>query len=170
MSAHYSRDRESFQGFLANAFAVQECGLDRESLSALIEMQQFVTSGEFDVGRVMSMIVDRALKVSTASGIAIALLESSELVYRAGSGTAANNVGRRVPAVLSASSGAELRREILRVENAQTDSRIQAEICRQFEAKALLMLPMYRGHVLAGVLQVLFSEVHAFLDPEVRMY
>jgi hypothetical protein len=170
MSAHYSLDRESFQEFLANAFAVQECGLDVESLNALVEMQQFVMSGELDVDRAMGMIVERALKASTASGIAIALLEFNELVYRAGSGTAVNYIGRHVPAVLSVSPGGELRREILRVENVQADSRIQAEICRQFECKALLMLPIYKSHILVGVLHVLFSEAHAFHDPEVRMY
>jgi hypothetical protein len=170
MTAHYSFDRESFQKFLADAFAVQHSGLDRQFLSALIGMQQFLRSQEFDLSRAMQMIVERTLTVSAASGVAIALLQGNELVYRAASGTAVNDVGRHVPAVLSVSCRDEVRREILRVENAQTDSRVQADVCRQFGAKALLMLPIYGHDALIGTLQVLFSEAHSFLDPEVRMY
>jgi hypothetical protein len=170
MSAHSSLDRESFQLFLANAFAVQESGMDTQSLSAVIEMQRFIDSDGFDLSRAMQMTADRALKVSNASGVAIALLEGNELVYRAGSGTAANDVGHHIRAVVNVGSGSELRREILRVENAQTDSRVQAEVCRQFGANSLIMLPIYEKEVLVGVLQVLYSEAHSFLDSEVRAY
>jgi len=172
MRSRYSVDRKSFESFLANAFAVQESGLDPHSLSALIEIQRFVTNDDFDLNRAMQMIAERALGVSHASGVAVALLEpnKNELVYTAGSGRAANDVGRRVPAVLSASSVQETRREILRVENAQSDRRIEAEICRQFGAMALLMLPIYKSHFLVGVLQVLFDEAHLFRDREVRTY
>jgi len=167
-----SVDQKHFQTFLANAFAVQESGLDPHSLSALIEIQGFLTSDDFDLGRAMQMVADRALGVCSASGVAIALLEAgkNELVYKAGSGNAANDVGRRVPAVMSGSSPQESRREILRVEDAETDKRIEAEICRQFGATALLMLPICTAHVLAGVLQVLFDSAHSFAEGELRIY
>lgn len=172
MSTHYNVDRESFQTFLANAFALQDSGLEPESLSALVEIQRLLTSDEFDLKRAMQMIAERALEVSHASGITIALLEANknELVYTTGSGSAAKDVGRRVPAVLSVSSGEKFRREILRVENAADDTRIEAEICRQFGAMSLLMLPIFKNHVLAGVLQVLFDGAHSFTDHEVRTY
>ena len=169
MSDHSPIDRESFQTFLANAFAVQQSGLDDASVAALIEIQQFIASNEFELDGAMRMIADRALRVCSASGVAIALLEGNTLVYRSGSGRAAQDVGRRVPAVLSVSSSRELR-EILRVENAKTDARIEAYVCRQFGAMALLMLPIWKDHVLAGVLQVLFDDAHSFDGREVRTY
>src|SRR5215469_409933 len=172
MSNRQRVDLELFQTFLANAFAVQESGLDRRSLSAVIEIQRFIAGGEFKLDEAMQMIVDRALGVSHASGVAIGMLESNrnELVYKAGSGNAAKDVGRRVPAVLSASSTPEMRREILRVENAASDTRIEAEICRQFGAMSLVMLPIYKGNVLVGVLQALFESAHSFPEREIRAY
>ena len=91
-----SVDHKSFQTFLANAFAVQESGLDSHSLSALIEIQRFMTSDDFDLDQAMQMVADRTLEVCPASGVAIALLEAgrNELVYKAGSGNRANDVGR----------------------------------------------------------------------------
>ena len=172
MSKRYSVDPELFQTFLANAFAVQESGLDRRSLSAVLEIQQYIASREFDLDEVMRMIADRAARVAQASGAAIGVLEPhrNELVYKTGSGCAAQDVGRRVPAVLCVSLPQEMRREILRVENAETDKRIEAEICRQFGATSLLMLPIYRNHALLGVLQVLFEKAHTFEDRELRAY
>ncbi len=166
MSARFDIDRESFQRFLENAFAVQQSGLDTQSLSALIEVERFIASDEFDLERAMIMIADRTLNVLHATGVAIALLEASELVYRAGSGSAARDIGRHVPAVLIVPLPAK-RREILRVENAGSDTRIEAQICRQFGAMSLLMLPIYKEHLLVGVLQVLFSDAHSFLYREV---
>ncbi len=170
MSDHFAMNSESLQTFLANAFAVQESGLDTRSLEALIEVQHFLAGEEFDLGRAMQLIADHALAVSDASGVGIGLLRSHELVYLAGSGICAEDIGRHVPAVLSASSQQETRREILRVENAASDPRIEAEICRQFGAMSLLMLPVYKSHVLAGVLQVLFEMPHSFREREVRVY
>ncbi|HTT19337.1 MAG TPA: GAF domain-containing protein [Candidatus Sulfotelmatobacter sp.] len=172
MSKRYSVDAEVFQTFLANAFAVQESGLDRRSLSALIEIQRFIASREFDLDETMRMIVEGATRVAQASGTAIGLLETNrnELVYKTGNGIAVRDIGRRVPAVLCVSSPQEPRREILRVENAETDKRIEAEICRQFGATSLLMLPIYENHALLGVLQVLFEKAHRFEDRELRAY
>jgi hypothetical protein len=170
MSARPSLDRDSFQTFLANAYAVQTSGLDTRSLSALIEMQRFIRGDEFDLDRAMLMMAEHALKVCNASGVAIALLEGKGLVYRAVSGSAVNDAGRQVPAVLSVASGSDVRREILRVENAQIDSRVEAEVCRQFGANSILMLPIYKKYVLFGVLQVQFDEAHSFLEGEIRAY
>src|SRR5579864_3796882 len=170
MSALPSLDRESFETVLASAFAVQQSGMDHESRSALIAIRRSITTGELDVDQTMRLIADRARKIANATGIAIALLKADQLVYRAASGSAAAYVGRQEIAVLSVSAHKSPRREILRVENAQTDARIEAAICRQFGACSLLILPIYHEGDVAGVLEVSFSEAHTFHDPEVQMY
>jgi hypothetical protein len=75
-----------------------------------------------------------------------------------------------VPATLCASGDNTGNGEILRVENAQTDKRIESAICRQFGAQSLLILPIHRDRNLAGVLEVLFKEAHTFSPGEVRAY
>src|SRR5580693_1932958 len=156
MSNHFSLDRESFQKLLASAFSVQESGVDAQSLSALLELEKSITTGEPDVDRAMHLVAHHARNVANATGIAIALRRGDQLVYRAGSGCAASYVGRHMTAVLSVSAHNEARGEILRVENAQADARIEAAICRQFEAQSLLILPIYDECAVAGVLEVLF--------------
>ncbi|MGD1081924.1 MAG: GAF domain-containing protein [Candidatus Sulfotelmatobacter sp.] len=170
MSTHSSLDRESFQKFLDSASALQESGLDSHSLCSLLKVERAIATGEADQDWVMDLIADRARNVASATGIAIALLEKNQLVYRAGSGSAATYIGRHLSAVLSVSPRSGAPREILRVENAETDPRIEAAICRQHGAKSLLILPIYHEHTVAGLLEVLFSEAHTFQDPEVRIY
>jgi hypothetical protein len=170
MTAHTNLDPESFQKLLADSFAVQESGMDTEALSAIVEVQRSIGTGELDVDGTMQLIAERVQGVANAAGVAIGLLKGDQLVYRAGSGSAARYVGRQVMATLCVSTRNAGRGEILRVENAQTDSRIEAAICRQFGAQSLLVLPIHNDRAVAGVLEVLFDEVHAFQHREVCSY
>jgi hypothetical protein len=170
MSSRPTLDRESFQQLLANAFAVQESRVDRQSLSAIVELQGLIAKGELDAAGAMHLIVDRARNVAQATGVAIGLLKGNRLVYQAGSGGASTYIGRHAMASLTVSADIQASREILRVENAETDTRIEAAICRQFGAKSLLILLIFNDRNVAGLLEVFFSEPHAFQDHEVRAY
>lgn len=170
MSAHPSLDRESFQTLLASAFAVQESGMNKESLAALIELQKAIAKDEHLFEKILDLIADRARIVADASGIAIGLLMGNQLVYQAGSGSGTQYIGQRVTAVLSMSAHTGPRKEILRVANAESDSRIEAAICLERDAKALLIMPIYRECFVAGVLEVLFGDAHSFGDREVHTY
>ncbi len=170
MSNDSNVDRDSFQQFLADVFVVQESQNDPQFLSAMIGVQRLITKGELGIDSAMNLIVDSARDVAGAAGVAIGLLEGHELTFRAGAGCSAARIGSRVAASLTASAKTKSNREILRVENAQTDTRIEGAICRQFGAESILILAIYRGRLLAGVLEILFSQAHAFQDREVRMY
>lgn len=85
--------RESFQNLLGIAFAVQESGLDTRSLSVLLELQRSTETGEPIRHRTIHQAANRAQNVANAAGITIAPVRGDQLVYRAGSGSAANYVG-----------------------------------------------------------------------------
>jgi hypothetical protein len=170
MSTHSSLNRESFKKLLAGVFSMHESGVDAHSLAALLALEKSIATGEPDLDRAMHLVAHRARNVANATGIAIAVRRGDESVYRAGSGCAASYVGRHVTAILSVSAHNEARGEILRVENAQADGRIEGAICRQFEAQSLLILLIYNECAVRGVLEVLFSEPHAFQDREIRAY
>jgi len=144
--------------------------MDRQSLSSIVELQRAVRAGQLGEQGTMQLIAERARAVAYASGVAIGLLNRDHLFYAAGSGTAMSYVGMRVKATLSVSRMSDSRAEILRVENAEVDQRIEAAVCRQFRAKSLLILPVFRGQALAGVLHVLFDDPHVFEEQEMRTY
>jgi len=170
MNVHSGLDRSFFQKLLEDAYAVQQSGIDPESLSAVVQVQRSMTIGGCDLDQVIRLVVDRARVIGNADGIAIALMHANELVYRTGSGSASSCEGRCLAAVLSPCANNDRQTEVLRVENAETDQRIQAEICRQFEAKSLLILPIYGDRTVAGVLEIRFTDAHTFEKREVRGY
>lgn len=170
MSHHPTFDPELFQKLLASAFAVQESGMKSQSLAAIVELERSLRSGQVDADGAMHLIAEWARTVASASGVVIGRLQGDQLVYGAGSGSAASYVGRRVMAIFSPSTPNESRQEILRVENLEAVGGIEAAICRQFGVKSLLILPIFCGRAVTGVLQVLFHEAHAFQDQELCTY
>jgi len=195
MNTRFTLDRASFQNLLARASLAQEYldsqkstspGVDLpseptvgkpsqeavppdyiHSLSAIVGVQRSIATHDVDVDGAMALIAEQARNVANADGVAIGLLEGDNLVYRAGSGGAAAYIGRYVKATLSISPASG---EILRVESAQTDARLEAAICRQLGAKALLIVPICRGREVVGAVEILFSDAHVFQDREVRTY
>ena len=169
MTADSTLDPESFQNMLASAFVVQQSLIDVQLPSAILMVRRLIAAGDMDVNGVVHLIAGRAQNVAHATGAAIGLLKGDQLVYRAGSGSAATFPGLHLTAILSVSAKTKPDNEILRVEDAETDVGIGEGICRQFGAKSLLILPIYHEQML-GVLQVFFDEAHAFQDEEVRAY
>ena len=165
-----SLDSELFQNILASAYVIQQNVLDVQSPSGMLEVRRLIATGALGVTGAMRLIAGRARNVANASGVAIALVKKDQLVYQAGSGRVASYVGRHVIATLSVSTKVERKQEILRVEDADADSRIGAAICRQFGAKSLLVLPIYHDQALSGILEVFFDEAHTFQDREVCAY
>lgn len=141
-----------------------------QSLAAILELQRSIRMGHLDVDGAAYLIAEWTRSVANASGVAIGRLKGDQLIYTAGSGSAASYIGRRVMATFSTWASNDIKSEILRVENTTTDGRIQAAVCRQFGVKSLLILPIYNGRFVAGVLQVFFNEAHSFQDQEVRTY
>jgi len=162
--------RDSFQSLLACAFTVQHTLLDVHSPSSTLELKHLINTGQLDLKMTMRLIAGCVRNVANATGVAIGLLESNQLAYIAGSGCATARIGRRVSATLSVASNTRHKVEILRVENAETETRIEAAICRQFGAKSLLILPIYRDRALAGVIEIIFNEARVFDDREVCIY
>ena len=170
MSVHSSVDWESLQELLASAFVVQESRPDAQLRSVIVQLLRLIRAGELDQNRAMQLIADRTRNVTNATGVAIGQLKGDQLVYQAGSGSAATYIGRHVMVALSVSAKIQAMREILRVEDADTDKRIGAAICRQIGAKSLLILPIYKDRTLAGVLEISFSMPHTFNGREVCTY
>jgi len=165
-----SLDCDSFQSLFACAFTVQHTLLDVHSPSSTLELKHLINTGQLDLKMTMRLIAGCVRNVANATGVAIGLLESNQLAYIAGSGCATARIGRRVSATLSVATNTRHKVEILRVENAETETRIEAAICRQFGAKSLLILPIYRDRALAGVIEIIFNEARVFDDREVCIY
>src|SRR5215470_7773054 len=97
-----------------------------QSLAAIVELQRSIRTGDMDVEAAAHLIAEWARCVANASGVAVGRLKSDQLIYTAGSGSAASYIERRVMATFNASAPNEVPSEILRINENTTDGRIQA--------------------------------------------
>jgi GAF domain len=169
MSSSSNLDRGPFEEIPDSASNPRQSFMRAHSFPAAANQLSLGNAGP-KLERALHAIASDARQVANADGVAIAVAKGDELVYSAGSGTAASFVGRRVMATFIVSSRGDLNREILRVENAETDHRIEGAICRQLGFKSLLILPIPKSAGLAGVIEISFNEPHSFRDDELAAY
>src|SRR5215468_7686949 len=80
---------------------------------------------------VLQLVAERALAITGAEGVAIALAENNEIVLRAAAGAVRPDPGTRIDRD-SAFSGACFRTaQVINCDDTETDSRVNLEACRK---------------------------------------
>jgi putative methionine-R-sulfoxide reductase with GAF domain len=131
------------------------------SSSSLAEMAQR------DLEAALQLLAERAQYITGASGAAIALLEDREMICRASAGPSAPALGAEVQ-VKSGLTGESVRtRQVLRCDDAETDSRVNRESCRALGIKSVMVVPLIREQGVIGVFELLADRANAFEERDV---
>jgi putative methionine-R-sulfoxide reductase with GAF domain len=132
-----------------------------ESVASLTEMAQR------DLEAALQLLAERAQYITGASGAAIALLEGGEMICQASAGRSAPALGAEVQ-VKSSLTGESVRtRQVLRCDDAETDSRVNRESCRALGIKSVMVVPLIRDQEVIGVFELLADRAHAFEERDV---
>ena len=141
---------------------------DAEQLSAIIATQHDIATAGHNFMAVMTLIAERAQKLTRAMGAAIELIERDELVYRVGTGAASRHVGLRL-AIASSLSGKCMRlNEVLRCDDTESDPRVNREACHKIGLRSMVVVPLYHNGGAVGVLKVLATKPNAFSERDAR--
>src|SRR6202158_655638 len=129
---------------------------------------EFEEGDQFTLDEVLQLVADRALAITGADGLAIALAENNEIVLRAAAGTVRPDWGARIDRD-SAFSGTSFRTaKILRCDDTETDARVNLQACRRLDARSMVAVPLCgRGRGI-GVLQAFSAQPFRFDDSDVR--
>ncbi len=111
---------------------------------------------------VLNEVVEQARNATGASGAAIALARSGEMECRATTGSAAPDLGVRLETESGLSGACLTTGEIQNCCDTETDSRVDAEACRQLGVRSMLILPLSAGTEPFGILEVLAAKPNAF--------
>ena len=171
-------DEASFQQLLAAAYVLQEHN-DRlrgkevhadfaKNLSAIVETQRLIQTLQLDLEDATKLVAERIRQITNASGAAIGIIEKSELVYRAATGSAAGEVGTRVAPGSSLSAECLSQGNAVNYPDALATSHPRAELFRDREVKSFLAVPVYHAGQVAGVLELRFAGVKAFRESDLR--
>jgi putative methionine-R-sulfoxide reductase with GAF domain len=122
---------------------------------------------ERDLEAALQLLAERAQYITGASGTAIALLEGDEMICRASAGPSAPALGTQVQ-MKSGLTGESVRtRQVLRCDDAETDSRVNRESCRALGIKSVMVVPMFREQKVIGVFELLADRANAFEQRDV---
>jgi N-acetylmuramoyl-L-alanine amidase len=168
--------RDALQALLAFS-ALHEQVRRRKSLAAAARSNGFdavAPASEFEAGEqfvldeVLQLVAERAVAITGADGLAIALAENNEIVLRASAGAVRPDVGARIDRS-SAFSGACFRMaQIVRCDDTELDPRVNLRACRRLGARSMVAVPLCGRRRVIGLLEAFSAEPFGFNDSDVR--
>jgi TonB family protein len=126
------------------------------------QLQQDRVSGQ----AALQWIAERVLRLSGADGAAIALDDGQGMVCRATLGNAPD-FGVRIHSASGLSGECVRTGQIVRCDDTENDPRVDPALCRELNLRCALILPLYRGPQLCGVLEVFSARPYAFASDTV---
>ncbi len=138
------------------------------SFDAGAPLAEFEESELFVLDEVLQLVAERAVAITGADGLAIALAEDNEIVLRASAGTVRPDVGARIDRD-SAFSGASFRMaQAVNCDDTETDPRVNVQACRRLGARSMVAVPLCGRRRVIGLLEAFSSWPFGFNDSDVR--
>ncbi len=125
-------------------------------------------SADLALDLVLNEIVEHARLATGATAAAIALIRGDEIVCRATTGVNAPDLGVRLDVDSGLSGACVKSKQWQRCDDSETDSRVDAEICRDLGVRSILVFPVVREEKLLGVFEIFSPRPNAFSDREIQ--
>ena len=123
---------------------------------------------KFVLDEVLQLVADRAVTLTGANGVAIALAEGDEIVCRASSGTIAPDRQAKLNPN-SGFSGACFRTgQIVRCDDSENDPRVNVQAARRLGTRSMVAVPLTGKHGTIGLIQAFSNRSYAFQDSNIR--
>ena len=145
------------------SLAARHSGFD-----APVAVAEFEAEEQFVLDEVLQLVAQRAVAITGADGLAIALAENNEIVLRAAAGTICPDVGQRIDRNSSFSGACFRTAQIFTCDDTETDSRVNLEACRKLGARSMVAVPLCGRRRVIGVVEAFCSWPFGFNDSDVR--
>jgi GAF domain-containing protein len=138
--------------------------LDPEQI--LAGLRSTINDGDWSLDTVLQCIAETAQMVTGADGAAIALRRDDVVICQARAGEMAPELGTKLD-TSSGISGQCLRTGwALRCDDANNDTRVDAEVCRSLGLRSLAVVPVGRRPEVSGVLEAFSAVPSAFRNSQ----
>jgi hypothetical protein len=162
-------DEGTFQQMLEAAYVLQERRKPQPALRRKLELgdtlaeiaatQKVLHSKEWDLKTSAQLISEQLLKITSATGAAVALIHEDQLEYSAAVGNASALAGMAVPIDSSLSQF---------LQTAATDPALIGELLKRQNSKSPFLFPIYNEGKVSGLLDVRFAECDGIPLQEVQ--
>jgi N-acetylmuramoyl-L-alanine amidase/putative methionine-R-sulfoxide reductase with GAF domain len=129
---------------------------------------EFEQDEQFVLDEVLQLVAERAVAITGADGLAIALAENNEIVLRAAAGTVRPDVGARIERDSAFSGACFTSAEIVMCDDTETDPRVNVEACRKLGARSMVAVPLCGRRRVIGLLEAFSEWPFAFNESDLR--
>ena len=140
----------------------------RELATALSAHGGGALSADLALDLVLNEIVEHARLATGATAAAIALARGEEIVCRATTGANAPDLGVELNVHSGLSGACVQSKKWQRCDDTETDSRVDAEVCRDLGVRSILVFPVIREGELLGIFEIFSPRPNAFTDREIQ--
>ncbi len=123
---------------------------------------------QFVLDEVLQLVAERALAITGANGVAIALAEGNAIVCRASAGSIAPDPGIRLDPNSGFSGECLVSGRIVRCDDAESDLRVNVAACRRLGVRSMLAVPLSAKQSVIGLIEAFSNEPYGFNDSDVR--
>ena len=150
------------------AFSALHAQVRARRASATSSSPSANASDQFVLYEVLQLVSERALKLTGADGIAIALVQEGEIICRAATGSIAPQIGARLDPHSGLSGACFRTAEIVRCDDAETDPRVNVQASRQLRARSMIAVPLRGRRSVIGLIEAFCKDAYAFDDGDAR--
>jgi TonB family protein len=153
-------------------------GNDRSELADGLSLAELATAlsahgggalaADLALDLVLNEMVEHARLATGATAAAIALAGGDEIVCRATTGANAPDLGVQLDVHSGLSGACVQSKKWQRCDDTETDSRVDAEVCRSLGVRSILVFPVLRADALLGVFETFSPRPNAFSDREIQ--
>lgn len=122
----------------------------------------------FVLDEVLQLVAQRALAITGADGVAIALAEGDAIICRALAGKVTPDAGVRLDPNSGFSGECLSSGQVIRCDDSETDPRVNTESCRALGTRSMLAVPLSVKQTNIGLLEAFSTEPYGFNDSDVR--
>jgi hypothetical protein len=117
-----------------------------------------------DLDAALQLLADRAQYITGATGAAIALRRNgkNDMLCRASTGSNAPELGALLSTEFGLSGESVRTRQPLRCDDAESDVRVNREVCRQLGIASVVVMPVVNDDGVLGVFELFSGRVNAF--------
>jgi len=123
---------------------------------------------QFVLDEVLQLLAERGMSLTGADGIAIALAEHDAIVCRASAGKIAPDLGIHIDPRAGFSGACLVSGEIVRCDDTERDSRVNALACRNLGARSMVAVPLSAKQTVIGLIEAFSKDASGFNDADVR--
>jgi N-acetylmuramoyl-L-alanine amidase len=132
-----------------------------------VAVAEFEPTELFVLDEVLQLVAERAVAITGADGLAIALAENNEIVLRAAAGTVRPDIGARIDRDSAFSGACFQTAQIINCDDTEIDPRVNLEACRKLGARSMVAVPLCGRRRVIGVLEAFSSWPFGFNDTDI---